>query len=91
MLTLLSYLTPLQDVHGFHLARVSKKNHSNAKLLQYLTNCCSSIFTFFGSFLEVASLWAYHRENPANLTQEKGPAVAGTRAPLDAPAPAAAV
>ncbi|KAJ5727022.1 hypothetical protein N7493_006049 [Penicillium malachiteum] len=51
-----------------------------------------SIFTFFGMFLEVASLWAYRKENTAQPVVEKHD---GTRAPLDAPtettAPATAV
>ncbi|KAI9926137.1 hypothetical protein ASPWEDRAFT_622364 [Aspergillus wentii DTO 134E9] len=48
------------------------------------------IFTFFAIFLEVASLWAYRRENatPDPHREKNGashPAPAG-RAPLDAPA-----
>lgn len=43
-----------------------------------------SIFTFFGMFLELASLWAYQKENAGGqTTQEKHEA--GARAPLDAP------
>lgn len=50
----------------------------------------TSIFTFFAIFLEVASLWAYRRENvtPDPHREKNGashPAPAG-RAPLDAPA-----
>ncbi|KAJ6023704.1 hypothetical protein N7540_004501 [Penicillium herquei] len=41
------------------------------------------IFTFFGMFLEVASLWAYRKENTVQPVVEKHD---GTRAPLDAPA-----
>ncbi|KAJ6153588.1 hypothetical protein N7470_006547 [Penicillium chermesinum] len=44
------------------------------------------IFTFFGAFIEVASLWAYRKENSSGPVHEKHD---GTRAPLDAPAPAA--
>ncbi|KAJ5087191.1 hypothetical protein N7456_010807 [Penicillium angulare] len=41
------------------------------------------VFTFFGMFLEVASLWAYRKENPTQTVTEKHD---GTRPPLDAPA-----
>ncbi|KAJ5715582.1 uncharacterized protein N7483_012763 [Penicillium malachiteum] len=41
------------------------------------------VFTFFGMFLEVASLWAYRKENTVQPVVEKHD---GTRAPLDAPA-----
>lgn len=44
----------------------------------------SSIFTFFGMFLEVAGLWAYRKENAvaAPVHEKTAP---GTRPPLDAP------
>lgn len=45
-----------------------------------------SICTFFGMFLEVAGLWAYHKENTTPAHEKNG---AG-RPPLDGPAEPAA-
>lgn len=48
-----------------------------------------SFFTFCGIFLEVASVWAYRKENAAPVHEKNG-APGGPRPPLDAPAEPAA-
>jgi hypothetical protein len=55
--------------------------------IKYLT-LSSSIFTFFGMFLEVAALWAYRKETNPNTrtTAAEEKIETGTRMPLDAPA-----
>lgn len=44
----------------------------------------NSIFTLGAALLEVASLWAYRKENPPSQGHEKNSP--GGRQPLDAPA-----